>query len=190
MLEFLNKIDTALLLLINGCHNSFFDVVMYQISNTYIWIPLYLILIALIIKHFKKRSIIILLIIILLVVICDQVSSGILKVLFQRLRPSHEPALEGMLHFVNDYQGGKYGFVSSHAANTFGVATFISLLFYDKYKLIAWLMFAWAIVVSYSRIYLGVHYPADIIGGATLGILVGYGIFAGMKRMRWAANKL
>ncbi len=174
MIEFLNKIDTDFLLFLNGLHNSFFDFVMYWISNKYIWIPFYLFLIALIIKNYKKKSVIIILCLVLLIVLTDQISSHLIKNQVQRFRPTHEPSLEGLIHIVNNYRGGKYGFVSSHAANAFGLATFISILFKKKYKYLGFYLFAWAAIVSYSRIYLGVHYPGDVICGGILGFLLGF----------------
>jgi undecaprenyl-diphosphatase len=93
-----------------------------------------------------------------------------MKPYFTRLRPSHEPSLEGLVHLVEGYKGGTYGFASSHAANTFGTAMFLYLLFRIKKSWIVWL-FPWAAFVSYTRIYLGVHYPGDIVGGAGVGLL-------------------
>lgn len=99
-----------------------------------------------------------------------------MKPFFARPRPSHEPGLAGLLHLVNGYKGGAYGFASSHAANTFGVAMFIYLLFRSRY---AWIsaIFVWAAVMSYTRIYLGVHYPGDIFAGALVGSACGVAAF-------------
>ena len=106
----------------------------------------------------------------------DQFTSGLMKPFFERLRPSHEPALEGMVHMVSGYSGGKYGFASSHAANTFGIAMFLSCLLKVEKPWINWL-FLWAALVSYTRIYLGVHYPGDIIVGALIGVAFGWLVF-------------
>lgn len=107
----------------------------------------------------------------LTIAIADQVSSSFFKPYFSRIRPSHCDAISGLLHYVGDYRGGRHGFVSSHAANAFGISTYISLLL--KNKKVTHLMLAWACCVSYSRIYLGVHYPGDVLGGAILGVSVG-----------------
>jgi len=92
-----------------------------------------------------------------------------------RLRPCHEPALEGLVHIVNGKCGGKYGFISSHAANTFGIA--MMLLMWVKRRWFGVILMVWAALVSYSRIYLGVHYPGDVIGGAIWGVLCGWLMF-------------
>ena len=145
---------------------------MYWASNKLIWIPLYLFFLYLLIKHFKLNSIWILLTIGILILCTDQFSVG-LKNYFQRLRPCHEPTLEGLVHLVNNKCGGKFGFVSSHASNHFALAIFLSVIFRKTYKYFALSIFVWAALIAYSRVYLGVHYPGDIIGGAILGILLG-----------------
>ena len=171
MLEFLNHIDTELFLILNPIGHPYLDNIMWLISKTNFWIPYYLILAIFIILKFKKQSIIILLSIALTIVLSDRISSGLIKKM-KRPRPTHEMTLEGKILTVNNYKGGKYGFVSSHAANSFALAFFISLIFRRKW--ISLSIFFWAIIVSYSRIYLGVHYPADIIGGAIVGILCAF----------------
>ena len=113
----------------------------------------------------------------LTIVLADQITSTLMKPYFARLRPSHEPLLQSLIHIVDGYKGAKYGFASSHAANTFGAATFFFLLLRKNYKWIG-LIFLWAAVATYSRIYLGVHYPGDIVVGGFVGALAGYGSFA------------
>lgn len=172
MLEFIKHIDTRILLYINGHHSLFWDNVMWQISERNIWIPFYIILLGVIIYKFKKQTWIILLGVIVLIVLSDQISSGIIKPLVERLRPSNDPLLRNQIHIVNKYTGGLYGFISSHAANTFAIATFLALLF--KQKIFTLCILIWAAIVSFSRIYLGVHYPGDVLCGAMLGIGVGF----------------
>jgi undecaprenyl-diphosphatase len=168
------RLDQQLFLYLNSFNSPFWDAVMYAISGTLIWVPLYLaILIYLGIKH-KRKIFLILFFIILGVVLADQSSVHLFKNTFQRLRPCHEPALEGLVHIVKKC-GGMYGFVSSHAANCFYAAVISGLLVRKKWFSIS--MLCWAAIISYSRIYLGVHYQGDIICGAALGALIGWGIF-------------
>jgi undecaprenyl-diphosphatase len=108
-----------------------------------------------------------------LVICSDRVSSGIFKPLFERPRPCHNEAIKDLVYLPNGHCGGAYGFISSHSCNVFALASFITLLLKKHYKKIAWVMFIWAILVAYSRIYMGVHYPGDVIVGAAVGILIG-----------------
>lgn len=171
MLEYLNTIDTSLFLFLNSLHNSFFDSVMWFITRKESWYPMYLIIIGFIIYRYKIRSLIIIPAIVILIVLADQISVKMFKQVFERLRPSHVDKLKDIIHLLHDKKGGKFGFVSSHAANSFAAATFLALLF--KNRIFTYSIFFWALLVSYSRIYSGVHYPGDIICGALLGISIG-----------------
>jgi len=175
MSDQLLKLDTNLFLWLNSHHSPFWDDVMLFISGKIEWLPLYLMLIAFIIYRFRWKSIPILIAIILAVAMADQLAVKAFKEVFERFRPTHNPEIQHLVHIVNDYRGGSYGFVSNHAANSFSLAMFISLLFKNRYVTIS--IFFWALLVSYSRIYLGVHYPGDILGGAVLGIGIGWLIF-------------
>lgn len=168
-MEQLLELDRDLLLQLNSYHAPWLDTVMMWATATEAWIPLYLFLIFLIIRTYRKDSWIILLGAGLTILIADQVTSQLMKPYFARLRPSHDPTLQGLLHIVDGYRGGLYGFASAHAANTFGVAFFSWTVLRAHYKWI-FLVFFWAAVMTYSRIYLGVHYPGDIIVGAGVGI--------------------
>lgn len=179
LIQTLDSIDKQLFLLLNGMHCSWMDTFMWLISKKLIWVPLYALIIWYIIKKRKWNTIYTLLFIVLMIIISDQVCN-LVKDAVMRFRPSHEPALEGLVHLVKDnhgnfYKGGSYGFISSHAANSFAVAIFVSLFFKVRWVTLA--VFIWALVVSYSRIYLGVHYPFDIAGGAIVGIASGIFIF-------------
>jgi undecaprenyl-diphosphatase len=169
-IDTLKSIDNAVLLFINGMHSPFFDGFMAVVSNRLIWIPLYILLAYLIIRKYGKSSWLVIIFGILAVALSDQLASNLLKNIVMRYRPSHNLTLAPQLHFVNGYMGGLYGFASSHAANTFALATFIMLIMPQQPKL-AIALFCWALLVCYSRMYLGVHYPSDIAGGMIVGCL-------------------
>jgi undecaprenyl-diphosphatase len=175
MLEKLDALDKNLLLWLNGFHSPVFDKVMWLISGRTEWIPFYLILIGYLIYKFRWRSIPIIVAIIVAVSLADQLAVKAFKEVFQRLRPTHNPEIQNLVHIVNEYRGGMYGFVSNHAANTFALAGFLSFFFRNWY--FSAVILLWASVVSYSRIYLGVHYPGDVIGGAVLGLIIGWLVY-------------
>ncbi len=175
MFEQIKKLDKEFLLFTNSHHNAFFDNVMWFASSTIGWFPLYAFILILLIIKFKKQSWLLILLIILLIVMSDQLASGILKPLTQRLRPSHQPGLENILHYVNNYRGGLYSFPSSHASNFFAWITYLCIITTKKMKWFPYLLIPVAILVSYSRVYLGVHYPSDIFCGALLGAFLGWG---------------
>jgi undecaprenyl-diphosphatase len=122
------------------------------------------------------NGIVMLLFVGLVIVLCDQTASHLIKNAVMRLRPSHEPALVGMVHLSKAGAGGIYGFVSSHAANAFGFATFLNFTLDKRFKLLKYWLFIWAVLVSYSRIYNGVHYPGDVLVAALLGTAIGWGM--------------
>jgi undecaprenyl-diphosphatase len=168
---------------------------MYAVSGKLIWLPLYLSIIALVIFRYRRKAYIIVPVLILTVVVSDQLSVHAFKEVFMRLRPCREPSLAGLVHTVNGKCPGLYGFVSSHASNSFSVAM-ISLLFVNR-RWFTISMLTWAAIIGYSRIYLGVHYPGDVICGAILGLAVGYIIFRLfilldnkiLKRSHWLSGK-
>ncbi len=172
-MEQLIKLDKDLFSFLNNLYTPWLDQCMYYMTNTYFWIPLHVALLYLIVKVYGKRSWIIILGLILVIVATDQVTTGLMKPYFLRLRPTHDPELQDIVHTVNNYKGGLYGFASSHAANTFGVAMFLWLLLKPKYPWVVFL-FLWATLVTYTRIYLGVHFPGDIVVGGLIGIGFGW----------------
>jgi undecaprenyl-diphosphatase len=175
MLETLNHWDTQLFLFLNGLHEPFLDRVMLFVSGRIQWLPLYLVMVGLLIYRFRWRTVWILLGAAVLITMSDQASVHLFKETIQRLRPCHRPDIAGLVHLVNDYCGGLYGFVSSHASNAFAIAMFTSLFIRNRYYWIG--IMVWASLVGYSRIYLGVHFPGDIMGGALLGSLLAYGLY-------------
>ena len=180
-MAWIEGIDTRLFLWLNGLHTGWLDTVMVSITETWPWIPLFILLIFMVFKQYGKRGWWVLLAVAVVLLCSDQLSAHVCKPLFHRLRPCFNPDLEGLVHLPKGLPGGKYGFVSSHAANTFAVAAFLTAALRDSYRHIGWWLYAWAFVSSYTRIYIGVHYPGDILGGVLLGILVGLIIWKLLK---------
>ena len=183
MLEKLIHIDTEILLAINGWHAPWADTLMWIISAKATWIPLYLLLVGLLVWKYRQPSmnaakwlkkvpacVLMILMIALAVGTADFIASGILKDLVARPRPTRVPELESVLHLVNGYKSGQYGFVSSHAANTIACALLFSLIWRKKIATVGLML--WVAANCYSRMYLGVHYPLDILGGLMVGTLV------------------
>lgn len=183
ILNLLKSWDKDLFLLLNGMHNPFWDYSMTLFTLTPVWLLFYGTILFIIAKKHGKKSLFIFVAIALMILCADQFS-GILKHTVQRLRPSNDPAFNQLVH-VFFKKGGEFGFVSAHAANTFAIATFSSLLFRNrKYTMF---IFPWAMMIAYSRIYLGVHYPGDVVCGAILGAGIGIGIF---KLLNYAESRL
>lgn len=175
MVECLDSLDRSIFLFLNGMHNDFFDVFMWYVSKTATWLLMLLFLLYIIFKNNWRLALMVILGIALTITLADQISSGLIKDFIGRFRPTHNPEIESIVHTVNGYKGGLYGFVSSHAANTLGVAVYISLLFRNRY--ITLFMMLWSLLVAYSRIYLGVHYPGDILGGMIVGVISGFVVY-------------
>ena len=183
MIEWLIYIDKQLFLALNELNAPWLDPIMVFISGKLEWVPLYGFLLYLLIKQYRWQSLYFLIGIAITILLSDQLTSGFMKPFFARPRPSHDLEISQLVHIVNDYRGGKYGFASSHAANTFAVATYFFLLLRKHFPAIIWI-FAWCTLVSYSRIYLGVHYPGDIIVGAMIGTSFAALVYAGLEKLR------
>ena len=172
MLQHLRTLDERLFLFLNGMHNGFFDVIMYWISNPFTWIPLYILLFFVLYCRYGKFTWYVLGCVGMMIAASDQLSSNLVKNWVRRPRPSHVLRLVGRVHLSKAGPGGDYGFVSSHAANVSALTLFLVLILPREYNPLKYLLTGWAVLVSYSRIYNGVHYPGDVAGGALLGLLV------------------
>jgi undecaprenyl-diphosphatase len=181
--------DTSLLLAINSHHHPTFDVLMWWVSKPWIWTPLYILIFAVCTKKYGwKNAGYILLAFCALILCTDFLNLHGIKNTVQRLRPTHEPMLSGILHLLSDenghpYLGGLYGFISSHAANHFGMAFLMAKITRPWLKAAPWLFYLWAFIIAYSRVYMGVHYPLDVICGAAFGIAAGGFIYWAMHRI-------
>jgi undecaprenyl-diphosphatase len=175
-MELIQKIleaDTKLFLFLNGYHNEYWDTIMFIMTRKEIWFPFFLVIIYFMVNKYRSKSILILIFFGLTILLSDQLSV-LIKESVQRLRPAHDPQIQHLVHYILP-KSGEYGFVSSHAANSFGILFFTSRVF--KKRGYFYLMFLWALIFSYSRIYVGVHYPGDIIFGAFLGSFAGIFIY-------------
>ena len=186
--------DTELLLAINGWHAPWADTLMWIVSAKATWIPLYILLVGMLIWRYRSPAtearwkwlrgvpvcLVMILVIGVVVGLADFIASGILKEWVARPRPTRVPELEGVLHLVNGYRSGQYGFVSSHAANTMACALLFSLIW--RKKITTSLLMLWVAANCYSRMYLGVHYPLDILGGLMVGALTA---LLGFALLRW-----
>ena len=173
-MEFLLNLDQKLFLFLNGLHYPCLDGFMWLVSTKTIWIPFYAILIFFMVWKRKKYWWVTILSLAVMILLSDQ-GADLIKDTVQRFRPTHNPVIANLVYTLKGYRGGDYGFISSHASNSFAIAIFVSLFFAKRWLTI--FMLCWAIIICYSRIYLGVHYPLDILGGATLGVIVGFGIY-------------
>ena len=173
MIQTISELDRSAFLYLNGFHSDLMDYVMTLFTLTPTWLLFYGVTLYVIIRKYGRKSIPVIISLVLVILLADQLS-GLIKHSVMRLRPSNDPAVSPYAHvfFTN---GGLYGFVSAHAANAFSFATFSAFLFRSRgYSIF---IFPWACLIAYTRIYLGVHYPGDILGGMILGVLIGWGVF-------------
>ena len=187
LIQAADHIDKQLMLALNFDGGMAVDNFWYGVSSRFVWVPLGATLLA-ILAYYKKSLLIPVIFVIglaITVTLADQIASSFLKPYFSRLRPSRNEEICDLLHYVGNYRGGRFGFVSSHSANAFGIFAFLAPMFKSKATRIVLLI--WSCMVVYSRIYLGVHYPGDIIAGGILGLTVGTGMFIAVK---WAYFKI
>lgn len=202
-LEKLIKLDWQISVAVNGWHSGWADCLMMVLSNRYVWIPFYLLMIVWLFGLYKKKALWILVGVVLLIAVADWTSVHWFKQTVQRLRPCHDPMWEGLLHLPARC-GGRFGFVSSHAVNHFAMAAFLTpwfTRFYGKVKTEAadvwWRkamygglgffayggLYIWAVAIGYSRVYLAAHYAGDVVCGALWGALLGGLFYIAVKRL-------
>lgn len=189
-MDLLSDLDQRILLWLNGLHADALDPVVFVATGTTFWTPFYCLFIYLLFTKLEQKAWLALGAIGLTVLACDQITSSLLKPWVERLRPSHEPGLNELLHLLTNangdvYRGGKFGFPSSHAANSFGVATFLFLALRHHISWV-WITFVVALLISYTRLYAGVHYPSDVLAGGVIGAALGY---SGWRLYQLAAKR-
>lgn len=183
MLEEILDYERGAFLALNGSSSGLLDRFMWIYSGRAVWIPVAILIAAILLyKRGWKESLFIIIAIALVVTLCDQFASGVCKPMFTRFRPTHHPEFMNEVHTVFGYRGGRYGFISSHAANAFGFATFMALLFRSYF--FSSIVFLWAVVTAYSRIYLGVHFISDVVPGILIGMLFGWFVYRLYKKTR------
>ena len=177
--------DTAIFLAVNGSHAHFWDVFMTRVSNPLVWVPMYVALVYVLISNYNYRSVLLCaLAVCVLILITDAFSSNVIRPFVGRLRPSNlNNPLSDVVHIVDGHRGGRFGFPSAHSGNAWAVAFYVAYLF--RKRVLTWFLCAWALLVCYSRLYLGVHYPGDLLGGLVLafvGATLVYWVFAKVSR--------
>lgn len=190
LLELLKESEAQSFLFMNeSFRHPVVDFIMWWASSRFIWIPLYIFFLWRIITAYPKFFLLLVVSCTLLILLNDQMGN-VFKHGFERLRPTHDGDLGPYVNIVNDYRGGRYGFYSAHAANTFALAMFVVLLCRKEYKFMMPIAFGYATLVSFSRIYLGVHYPSDVVTGAVIGLFFGW-LFAHLyvKTYEWSFNR-
>lgn len=186
MLEQLLELDTELFLYLNNLGTTTWDGFWLFYTHKFNWIPFYAFLLFLLYKHLGKKSTIVLaLVVVAMIVFTDQVTNAF-KYGFERYRPCHEESLQGIMRIVKEGCGGRFSFFSGHSSNSMAVAVFVGLWLRDKYKYLIFMLLFWSAAMAYSRIYLGVHYPLDVVCGMAFGALSGFGFY---KLNRYLLNR-
>ena len=183
MIEILNNIDSQILLFLNGLHTPLLDNFMMMATGRFVWVPMYAAILYILFSTFRRREALVLTVaIIQTIVFADQVCATLLRPQFERLRPANlQNPLSALIHVVNDYRGGSYGFPSCHGSNSFALATILALIV--RTRRFTLFILSWALLNSYTRIYLGVHYPGDILTGALIGSAGAAAIYLAASRL-------
>lgn len=181
MWQYLLELDKEILLALNGSWGPFWDTFFYYVSNRFIWAPLYILVAYFMWKQVGTRNFVLALACLIVAVAAADQICNFFKTYTPKFRPTHNPDIQSMVYYVNDYKGGLYGTVSGHAALSFTFAVFTSRFFRRKWYTFS--IIAWALLVVYSRIYLGVHFPLDLFFGTLLGITMGLGSFAVYRKI-------
>lgn len=185
MLAWLQSADEALITWVHTWHTGWLSWAMVWLSDKYVWVPLYLLLVVLLyVRHGWRMGMVLTLGIVLTITLSDQLASGLLKPWVARHRPCYNPAIIMQLHLPTGNCGGRFGFVSSHAANVLALAAYLWQAYRPKHKTLRCGVFIWALLVAFSRVYLGVHYPSDILVGGLLGAGVGWLVSRLLLRVR------
>lgn len=192
MIDTLAHIDADLTVAVNSVHSVYLDHFMYLFTNKYVWAPMYATILIILYKRYNIRAALLFVVAIAFTIaITDQLCATVLRPMVERLRPTHDnEQVAGMIHIVNGYRGGLYGFPSCHAANSFALVTFLALM--RRRALFITAIVLWAIINAYSRLYLGVHFVGDLVAGALIGIIIGTSVFAIAHKihgMRWFAGE-
>ena len=184
VLQGLVDVDTQVFLSNNGMHNPYFDFFMSAYSGQWIWVPMYAAILYVLLRNMSWKTALLCTVgVALTITFADQVCATLIRPYVERLRPSNlENPLSELVHIVNGRRGGAYGFPSCHSANTFALAFYLMFLF--RRRGLTLFMMGWALLTCYSRVYLGVHYPGDLLAGALLGF-IGASLFYGLFRKVW-----
>lgn len=177
MLDFLINIDTEILLFFNSLHTPWLDSFMTMATGRFVWVPMYATILFILFSTFPRREALLYTVaVILSIVFADQICATVLRPIFERLRPAHpDNPISQFVHIVDGYRGGHYGFPSCHGSNSFALATIMALIV--KIPRFSRFIFFWATLNAYTRLYLGVHYPGDLLVGAIIGSAGAAGIY-------------
>lgn len=173
MIDQILQLDTDVFIYLNSLGTTTWDPFWMAYTSKFNWIPFYALLLYLMFRQMRLKAVLItLLAVALMILVTDQVTN-LFKSGFQRLRPCHLAELIDGMRLVKSSCGGQYGFFSGHASNTMAAAIFIGLTLKKRFKYLIYLLIVWAILMGYSRIYIGVHYPLDVVLGMLFGVLTG-----------------
>ena len=183
MLEVLQDIDRQLLLTVNGSDSLFLDQLARMLTHGVTWIPMYLAMFYMVMKNNDnfRRLLLVLMSVALCYLLTGGLDDGIIKPLVARWRPTHDPEIGTLVDVVDGYRGGKYGFFSAHACNTMAVATFFFWL--ARSRRLSIMLVCWSLINCWTRLYLGVHFPGDIVVGLLWGIIVATGVYILYRRL-------